>query len=662
MTVTNVAAMPDKAIDPVTLDIIENALKNTRFEMDAVLYRTAMSPVIREQHDQFPMITDPQGRMVVGQFGSFIAGLMASWDQSIEPGDVIMLSDPYLCGGAISHVNDLLVLLPIFYENEIVGWASMFGHMQDVGGPLTGSLPTGATSIFGEGLRLPPVKIYEGGKLNRAVLDIMLNNVRQPDMNRADLMAIVASCRTAEKRVIELCERFGKDTYLAACGALLDRTYRAMKQLIVQNLPEEPQFFEDYIDDDGLGNGPFKMKLTIWREGDEAYFDWTGTDPQALGPINFYLNEGMFKMFIGVYLIMVFDPQILFNDGFYPSLHVKMPRGSLIQPEFPAALGCRTHALTRLFDVLGGALAKRAPEFTTAAGYGTSPYMLYSGYKDDGEFYYLMEITYGGIPGRPIGDGMDGHSWWPLFTNIPTEYLESYYPIRIDGYTSIADSGGAGFHRGGNGIEKVYTYLEPGEVSIHDDRWLTPPWGILGGEPGMRSQKILRRTDGSEEILPSKCDQVTVEAGDQLVYRTAGGGGWKDPLTRPAEAVARDVRYGLVTRAKAEAAYGVVLNDDLTADEAASTALRERMTAERGEVAPFNFGPSLDELLATAEAQTGLPAPTKPQPVRWAMARAARAAAPARNGSSNGAHRANGNGHPTADTVAVDSPESTPTV
>ena len=314
-----------------------------------------------------------------------------------------------------------------------------------------------------------------------------------------------------------------------------------MRKLIQVAIPEEPQSFEDWIDDDGLGNGPYKMKLTIWREGDHAFFDWSGTDPQALGPINFYLSEGMFKMFIGIYLIMVNDPQILFNDGFYPLLHVVMPEGSLLRPRYPAALGCRTHALARQFDVLGGALVKQAPELNTAAGYGTSPYMLYSGWDGKGEFFYSMEILYGGIPGRPIGDGMDGHSWWPLFENIPTEYLEAYYPLRIDGYTTVTDSGGAGFHRGGNGVEKRYVYLEPGEISIHDDRWLTRPWGVLGGEPGGRSEKILRRADGTEERLPSKCDQIEVEPGDMLVYRTAGGGGWKDRLDRPVEAVVRDV-------------------------------------------------------------------------------------------------------------------------
>ena len=440
-----IAEIPtDVTVDPVTLDIIEGALKNARFEMDAVLFRSAMSPVIREQHDEFPMITDPRGRMVVGQFGAYINEMMADWDRGVYPGDVILTSDPFKCSGSISHTNDWLVLLPIFFEGELVGWSSQFGHQMDAGGPLPGSLPTGARTVFEEGIIIPPIKLIERGVVQEDVLRLILNNVRLPQMNRADLFAIVAGCRAGERRVLDLCERFGKETYLAALEALLNRTYEAMRTLIQLAIPEEPQSFEDYIDDDGLGNGPFKMKLTIWREGDDAFFDWTGTDPQALGPINFYLSEGMFKMFIGIYLIMVNDPQILFNDGFYPLLHVVMPEGCLLKPRFPAALGCRTHALARQFDVLGGALCKLAPELNTAAGYGTSPYMLYSGWGEDGEFFYSMEILFGGIPGGPIGDGMDGHSWWPLFENIPTEYLEAYYPMRIDGYTTITDSGGAG--------------------------------------------------------------------------------------------------------------------------------------------------------------------------------------------------------------------------
>jgi N-methylhydantoinase B len=381
-----------------------------------------------------------------------------------------------------------------------------------------------------------------------------------------------------------MCERFGKDVLLDAYEVLLDRTHKAMSQLIQMMLPETPVSFEDYIDDDGRGNGPYKMKLTMWREGDQAFFDWTGTDPQAPGPINFFLNEEMFKMFIGVYLIMVFDPQILFNDGFYPLLHVTMPQGTLIQPNFPA--------LTRLFDVLGGCLAVNAPDLMTAAGYGTSPYLLYNGNDEDGEFFHLMEITYGGIPGRPVGDGMDAHSWWPLFENIPTEYLESYYPMTIMEYGSLIDSGGAGFHRGGNAVRKVYRFDVDGEIAIHDDRDRSRPWGLLGGQPGEMSTKELIRVDGTRASLPSKISQVPVKAGDILVYHTAGGGGWKDPYERPAEVVQKDVRNSLVSRGKAESDYGVILDETtLEIDDKATGKLRAKLAKKRGGFDTFTIGP-----------------------------------------------------------------------
>ena len=357
-----IAEIPDIEVDPITLDIIENALRHARFEMDAVLFRSAMSPVIREQHDEFPMLTDPQGRMVVGQFGAYISEMMEEWDRGIYPGDVILTSDPYKCSASISHTNDWLVLVPIFFEDELVGWSSQFGHQMDAGGRLPGSLPTGATTVFEEGIIIPPLKIVERGEVQEDVLRLILNNVRLPEMNRADLFAIVAACHAGEQRVIGLCERFGKDVYLATLQALLDRTHEAMRKLIGLAIPEEPQTFEDYIDDDGLGNGPYKMKLTIWREGDEAWFDWSGTDPQSLGPINFYLSEGMFKMFIGVYLIMVNDPDILFNDGFYPLLHVVMPEGCLLSPRYPAALG--------LPHARAGAAVRRARRRADQAGAG----------------------------------------------------------------------------------------------------------------------------------------------------------------------------------------------------------------------------------------------------------------------------------------------------
>ena len=578
-------------LDIITLDLIENALRNARHEMDAVLFRSAMSVNIREQHDEFPMITDPKGRMIVGQFGSYVSEMLKEQDFQLQPGDVILQSDPFKCGGAISHINDWMVLVPIFVSGELMGFSSMFGHMADVGGPVPGSMPTAATSIFGEGMRIPPIKIYDEGRPNKSALDLIMNNTRTPEMNYSDLMAIIAGCRAGEKRVVEICERFGKEIYRQACEALLERTNRAMRQLIVQNLPEEPQSFEDYVDDDGLGNGPFRMKLTVWREGDHAYFDWTGTSAQAPGPINFYLHEGMFKMFIGVYMIMVFDPQILFNDGFYDLIHVTLPKGSLVHPNFPASLGCRTHALSRQFDVLGGALSHNAPEMATAAGYGSSPHFLYSGVDGKGRHFQLMEILYGGIPGRPIGDGMDGHSWWPLFENIPAEYLESYYPMLIETYASIADTGGPGKHRGGNGIEKTYLLLETGEISIHDDRHLSQPWGILGGQPGACSEKWLVRKDGTREALPSKIDNVLVRSGDRIIFRTAGGGGWGDPLERDAIRVRHDVARGLMSERLARDGYGVILTaDQMEVDQRSTQDLRESMKRGRKPLVLFDFG------------------------------------------------------------------------
>jgi len=322
-----------------------------------------------------------------------------------------------------------------------------------------------------------------------------------------------------------------------------------------------------------------------------------------------------------VYLIMVYDPQILFNDGFYDLIEARIPDGSLLHPHFPAALGCRTHALARLFDVMSGCLGQKSPELTTAAGYGTSPHLLYSGTDKNDQFFFIMEISYGGIPGRPIGDGMDGHSWWPLFTNIPTEYLESYCPLRVDRYASVIDSGGAGLHRGGNGIDKWYTFLEPGEIAIHDDRWLTPPWGILGGTPGMRSTKILVRADGTRAVLPSKCDQIKVEPGDQLIYQTAGGGGWGDPLQRDAEKVRIDVARELVSLEKARRDYGVVIDlQTIQVADTATRALREQMAKERGAVKTFDFGPPLHELLAHCKEETGLEPPVAPKlPAHWAI-------------------------------------------
>jgi N-methylhydantoinase B len=616
---TNKTPFKKVPIDPVTLDIMENALRNARIEMDATLVRTAMSPGIREQGDAFPLIADHSGKMIVGQFGSFIGGFLQQYDGTLEDGDMIFLSDPYSCEGAISHSNDWLVLLPVFKDGRLIAYTAMFGHMSDIGGKVVGSMPINARSIFEEGVRIPPVKIWKKGGYNDDLMKLVMHQTRKPDWCQADLNALIASCRVAARRVIEMSERFGDDVYYSATQELLARNHRAMKSLIAMAVAEEPVHFEDYICDDGMGFGPYKIKCTMWREGEKVILDFAGTDPQSVASINFYLNENMFKMFFGIYMIMVFDPQILFNDGFYDLIDVRIPEGSLLKPQFPAALSGRTHALGRIFDILGGLLGQKTPEFLNAAGFSSSPHLFYSGNDAKGDWFQLFQIGFGGIPGRPMGDGPDGHSLWPGFTNVPNEFLERYFPMIIERYETEPDSGGAGLHRGGNGIHMTYRFLASGTISIHDDRWFVPPWGVNGGEPGKRARKILEKPDGKQIIIANKAEDVHVEEGDQLHFITWGGGGWGDPLERDPALVAKEISQGLVT-ADGARDYGVVASSKGEVDAAATEALRAKLRAGRGDLPLFNYGPNVETLRANCVSETGLPAPVQPV---WQTAEAA---------------------------------------
>lgn len=607
---TNADPLKRVEVETVTVDIVENALKNAREEMDAVLFRTAMSPGIREQGDCFPMIANRDGKMVVGQFGSFIHGFMEAYQGELEEGDIVITNDPYMTNAAVSHLPDWIVLVPIFKEGRHIAWSAMFGHMSDNGGMVPGSIPIKAESIYQEGIRIPPTKLYKKGVLQSDLLELILHNVRTPQWNRFDLNALVAACNTAAKRCVEIAERFGDDIFHSTMEIMLERNHVAMQAIINMLVPEEPRTFEDYVCDDGVGMGPYRIRCKMWREGQKAIFDFEGTDPQAQSSINFYLNEEMFKMFFGSFTINLVDPQILFNDGFYDLVDVRIPEGSLLKPHFPAALSGRTHALGRIFDVMGGLLGQGAPEAMNAAGFSDSPHLFYSGYDDNGEWFQLFQIGFGGIPGRPVGDGPDGHSLWPGFTNVPNEFVEAYFPLRIEKYETIADSGGAGLHRGGNGLSVAYRFLNDGQIAIHDERWLTYPWGVNGGTPGQRSSKILVKADGSEQILPAKCDGIEVQKGDLLYFNTWGGGGWGDPFKRPVEQVASDVAQGLVTESGAKR-YGVVMANG-SVDAAATESLREDLTAQRGESGLFDFGGTIADLKERCKAETGLAAPSEP--------------------------------------------------
>ena len=585
----------DHDIDHVTLDIIENTLSNARFEMDRVVETTAISPVIREQSDQFPLIADRHGRMVIGQFGSAIATILRNspYEASdLRDGDVIALNDPYLCEGAISHCPDFLILRPIFFDDDLVGYASQWGNLMDVGGTAPGSMPISARSIYYEGIRMPPIKLYDQGKLNEEALRLFCHNTRTPKMVEADIKAIAAGTAAGAARVRELCARFGKDTYLEACDAMLDRTRSGLIDLIRTHLPDGERFeFTDYADDDGLGNGPIKLHMALWRDGDTMNVDWTGSSPSVPGSVNFYLNPEMFKMFMGVFLIMAFAPDLVFNDGYYDLIKVTLPENSILRPEFPAPVGNRLSLMARQFDVVGAVFSKALAQFAVSGGYGTSPNFVFAGTDENGEDFQVLEILYGGIPARPVGDGLDGHSWWPMFKAVPTEYLEKYYPIEIESYRARIDSGGAGYHRGGHGVAKTYRFLSDGTISFQDDRAVTFPWGYNGGQHGMSSEKLIIHADGSEERLPSKVETFPVKKGDRLVFSTAGAGGLGDPLDREPDRTAADVHAGLVSVEAAASEYGVIVSRDGEVDAEATEREQARIRDEREDPPEFDFGP-----------------------------------------------------------------------
>lgn len=475
-----------------------------------------------------------------------------------------------------------------------------------------------ASTIFEDGLQIPPVKLYSKGVFNKALVDVFVRNSRLPDWFQSDLTALVAACRTAGIRVRELCQRYGTEVYHAACQDLLDRNKTAVARLIETELGDEPSTFTDFLDDNGHGVGPFVLTCKMQKKNGKLIFDWDGTSPQSDNSVNYYFSTTMFKMFVGYYFLQVYDPHCVVNDGFHDLIEVNFPEGSILRPVRPAAVSCRTHLLGRTLDIIQAVLGQKNPAYMAAAGFSDSPHFFYSGFDEQGELFLLYQIGFGGVPARPIGDGPDCHCLFPAMKNVPTESIELYFPLRIEANESLADSGGPGFYRGGNAQRTLYRFLARGEFSLHDDRWFTKPWGVSGGLPGARSKKMLYRypKEGKEtvEYLPSKCDHIKVEPGDLLEWITWGGGGLGDATTRPAEVVAREVSRKLVTVEGAKKNYGVVVNPvDFEVDVSATDELRERVRAERPkQTSVYNRGGSLKELREKCLEETGLE-PPRPQ-------------------------------------------------
>ncbi|KAK8081971.1 hydantoin utilization protein A [Apiospora saccharicola] len=616
---TKESAREEVTKSPLLPTLVGSALQAVRVEMDTLVLRCSMSPGIREQQDEFNVVTNEKGQMLVGQFGSFIGQFLRGWEKvggTINEGDIFITNDPYSTEGAISHLNDVIILLPIYYKREIVGWAANFGHLSDVGGKVPGSMCVSSSTIFEDGVQIPICKLYKGGVYNSDIMDILCRNSRMPDWYRSDIAALVSSCKTAGARVCELVDRFGLEIYQASCEELLKRNQTAVSKLIETQFGDEEAVFTDFLDDGGNSEfGPFAIKCKMTKENNKLRFNFDGTSAQSNTAINFYVSPTMFKMFVGYYLLAVFDPHCVVNEGLYDFIEVDFPEGSILRPVRPAALSCRTHLLGRIMDVIQALMGQHNKAYRAAAGFSDSPHFFYSGFKPDGEYFQLYSIAFGGVPARPIGDGPDMHCLFPSIKSVPNESVELAFPLLIEANESLADTGGAGFYRGGNAHRTRYRFLSRGEFSLHDDRWFTYPWGIDGGQPGQRSKKVLYRyskSAGPEAVyLHSKCDYIRVDPGDVLEHITWGGGGLGDPFTRPADKVALEVHQKLITLEGARKNYGVVVDpatyDVLTGE---TEALRAELRAKHVEYpSMYNRGGSLDELRARCLEETGLPAP-----------------------------------------------------
>ena len=594
---TDVTPFKKVDLDPITLDIIESALKNARYEMDAVLYRTAMSPGIREQHDEFPMIANPDGDMVVGQFGSFMHGFKREYDGTIEEGDLFLTSDPYSCAGAISHANDWLVLRPMYYEGRLIGYASMFGHMSDVGGKTPGSLPTDANQIYEEGVVIPVVKIYKNEELQEDVLNVILHQCRMPHWNRSDFNALIAGVRLAEKRVVELCDRFGVDKVEGAFYEIIDRCAEVVKEKGLPFFPEGEFIGEDFIENDGLTlDEPIKLQLTMRKYEEKMILDFEGTSPQAKGPINWPLDGRHYSKWLGAFFKAQI-PGIIINEGVTDVFRCRIPKRTILSSEFPAPVVSRMTCMLRMISAYTVALAKAFDGEVVADMQCIQIYGMY-GQDLDGNLFLMREIFGAGSGARPQGDGTDAVDLVPYSKNLPAEFIEQRFPVKVEKVGLAMDSGGPGKYRGGLGYVKEIRPLVDGHYTTVTERTAFASIGIKGGLSGQPGGSIKNPETETEEHVFFSRDAVPVKANDLIRLVTPGGGGWGDPLERDIEAVRLDVVRKLVSFKSAERDYGVIIDQEtFEVDQTATDSLRKTTAIKRGPVKLINRGPYAQTLI-----------------------------------------------------------------
>jgi N-methylhydantoinase B len=595
------------AADPVLVEIVEGTLASIEKEVETAIGRTARSPMIRDAHDFRAGIHDRRLRKLTGRsYSALVHPVVRDYPiASMRPGDVFFHNDVYLSEGGIGHLPDLCVTVPVHHGGEVVGFVQAFGHHDDIGGTVPGSMPSHARSVFEEGLMVPPIRLWDAGTPNEAALKIMTRNSRMPDSLAADLDAECSACLMGAGRLAELFARYGRAAVEGCFDAIIDKTTRVFRTEVLAKIPDGTYAWEDYAEHDGVDPPRLHaQRITLTKTPEKLVLDFTGTSPQAKGPINHaadYADGSFLAKWLAPILRNLADtPQRMaeldVNEGVVPLLELRFPPpGTLLTPVFPAPTNARTFVILRLLGVLAGALAK-AVGGRMPADQETIRYTGVYGSDADGQPYLMREVLGGGSGGRYYADGEDTIHVVPDSRNIPVEFAEARWPFVVERLGLAVDSGGPGRYRGGLGYDKHIRMLRDAHFMSIADRSLLACWGVAGGRAGRPFQVVIDPGGAHERSVAALADAEPVRAGEVIRIRTTGGGGWGDPLDRPCAEVLRDVAWGKVSTAGAREDYGVVLRagpdrggaePEMTVDEAASAELRARMRADRGGDRPF---------------------------------------------------------------------------
>jgi N-methylhydantoinase B len=554
--------------------------------MATTIFRTAHSTVVRDVMDFSAALCDPGGETVaqavtlpnhLGSVPTAMAALLDAYRGDVRPGDVFAMNDPF--DGGI-HTSDIFVVKPVFHGGEHIGFAVTTAHHGDVGGRLPGTTACDNTEVFQEGLRLPWLRLYSGGEPVEDIFKIFRANVRIPAMTLGDLRAQIAACTIGERGLQELAGRYGARALRGIMTGLVDSTERLVRREIA-GWPDGTASFVDYLDSDGIEERNVRIAVDVTIRGDEVVADFSDSDPMVRGALN--STRSFVEANVYQAVISAVREQVPSTSGAFRPITVITRPGTVTHVVMPGASSMRGVTGFRIFDAVNGALAQLVPDRIPAAGEGGNTLAIFSALRPDGERFVYYELVVGTWGARPGSDGNDGLSN-PCATaaNIPVEVAESEFPILIERYGLVPDSGGAGRYRGGLAIERSWRALTPGtSLQVRSDRQRHRPYGLAGGGAGGPSSNLV--ADGAGDSAYPPMFSTTIGAGTVFHHTMAGGGGWGDPLERDPAAVARDVRDEKVGVRSARELYGVAVAGDGTVDADETRKLRARLRAAREE-------------------------------------------------------------------------------